>query len=63
MSEAYSKPCETPKMGIFVKIINSFQPLTIFPKSSILDIWQGSDNASNDTNNLFEEFIYFKHNL
>ena len=28
-------------MERFAKIINDFQPLTIFAKPSILDIWQG----------------------
>ena len=33
---------ETSKMEFFVKIVNSFQPLTIFAKSSFLYIWLGS---------------------
>ena len=39
-------PCETSKMKIFPTIVNGFQPLTIFGKSSILDVSQGSDYAS-----------------
>ena len=33
----YSKPCKPSKLELFAEIINSFQPLTIFAKSSILD--------------------------
>ena len=40
-SEAYSKPCQSSKNELFAKIINSFQPFTIFEKTSILDIQQG----------------------
>ena len=29
-------------MEFFPEIVNGFQVLTIFAKSSILDIWQGS---------------------
>ena len=43
MSEAYSEPCLRSKMELFAKIVNSFQPVTIFAKSSILDIWLGSE--------------------
>ena len=45
-SEAYSEPCETSKMDFFAKIINDFQPPNIFGKSSILDVWQGSEYLS-----------------
>ena len=33
-------------MELFVKIINSFQPLTIPAKNSIFDIWLDSEYAS-----------------
>ena len=33
-------------MERFAKIVNAFQPLTIFEKWSILDVWQGSEYAS-----------------
>ena len=32
-------------MEIFVKIINSWKRVTIFAKSYILDVWQGSEYA------------------
>ena len=42
-SEAYSEPCQTSKMEVFTKIVNGFSFLTIFAKSSILDVWQDSE--------------------
>ena len=33
-------------MERFPKIVNGFQPLIIFAKCSILDIWQDSEYAS-----------------
>ena len=30
------------------KIANGFQPCTIFPKSFILDVWKGSEYASDE---------------
>ena len=44
--EAYLKPCQESKMKAFLKIVNVFQSLTIFAKSSILDVWQGSEYVS-----------------
>ena len=38
-SEAYSEPSKTFKMELFL------QKLSIFGKSSILDVWQGSKYA------------------
>ena len=35
--EAYSEPSQTCKMGLFAKINNSFQPLTVFLYRFILD--------------------------
>ena len=45
-AEAYSEPFKASKMKLFVKIVNDFQSLTIFAKSSILDVWQGYEYAS-----------------
>ena len=45
-SEAYSEPCRTNKIRFLRKkklTAFSFQPLTIYAKSSTLDIWQGSE--------------------
>ena len=44
--EAYSEPCQTPKIELFVKIVSGWKLLTIFAKSFILDIWRGSEYAS-----------------
>ena len=33
-------------MERFAKIVNDFSPFTIFAKSSILDVWQGSECPS-----------------
>ena len=35
----YSEPSQTPRKELFVKIVTGWKPLTIFAKSSILDIW------------------------
>ena len=37
-TEAYSEPCQTPKMERFERIANDLRSLTIFAKRSILDI-------------------------
>ena len=36
---SFLEPSQTSKMELFAKRVNGFQPLTIFAKSSILDIW------------------------
>ena len=50
-SEAYSEPCQTPKIEVFAKIV-SFLFLTIFAKSSILYVWQDPQFASEASNDL-----------
>ena len=37
-------------MELFLKIVNSLTPLTILTKSSILDVWPGSENATKSSN-------------
>ena len=44
--EVHSEPCHTSKIELFAKIVDGFQPLTFFVKSSIFDVWQGSKYAS-----------------
>ena len=39
-SEEYLENGQSSKMEVFTKIVNSFSSLTIFAKSSILDVWQ-----------------------
>ena len=46
MSDTYSKHCHISEMERFTKIVNSFTPLIISGKQSILDILQGSEYAS-----------------
>lgn len=47
MTQAYSEPepCQIC-MELFVKITNSFKPLIIFAKRSILDVWLGFEYKS-----------------
>ena len=45
-TEAHSEPSQTYKMERFAKIVNGFQPLPIFAKPSILEVWQGSEYTS-----------------
>ena len=35
-------------MELFVIIVNGLQPLTIFEKSFMLDVWMGSEYVSED---------------
>ena len=44
--EAYSETSGTSTMEFFAKIVNGFQLLTIFAKSSLLDVRLGSEYAS-----------------
>ena len=46
MTETYSEPWYTSKMKLFVKLVNSFQPLPISAKNYVLDIWHGSGYVS-----------------
>ena len=45
-SEANSESCKTSKMELFVKIVKKGRPFTIFVKTSIFDVWQGFEYAS-----------------
>ena len=45
-------------MELFVKIVNGWQPLTIFAKSFILDVCQGSEYAY-VTNMLFYSILFY----
>ena len=44
--EAHPEPSQTSTLEFFAKIVNDFQPLTIFTKSSISDIRLGSEYVS-----------------
>ena len=40
IAEVYLEPCQVYKIVLFAKIVNGFQSLTIFAKSSIFKVWQ-----------------------
>ena len=44
--EVSSEPCQTYKLECFVEIVNLFHLLTIFTKSSIVDVWHGCECIS-----------------
>ena len=48
--EAYSEPCKTSKMEVFAKIVNDFLFWLFLQKSSILDVWEDSEFASEASN-------------
>ena len=41
-----SKPCQTAEIELFAIIVKNEKPFTIFAKTFILDVWQGSEYAS-----------------
>ena len=49
-TETYSEPSRISQMELFAKIVNGFQPLTIFARSSILDVRLGFEYASAEAN-------------
>ena len=51
-SEPYPEGCQTRKMQVFANIVNGFSFLTIFAKSSILNIWQDFELVSEARNDL-----------
>ena len=51
--EAYLELCQTSKVELFAKMVNGEKLLTVFVKSSILAVWQGSEYAFDD----FREYI------
>ena len=53
---------EISKMELFMKIVNSIKPLTIFTKGFILDVWLGSKHTSLfkiDQNKRFYNFFEY----
>ena len=52
ISKALSEPSPTSKLGLFAKLLNGFQPLIIFAKSSILYVLLGHEHSCDiDKNN------------
>ena len=46
LPKASSQPCQTSKIELPEKLVNSFQQFTTFTKNSILDVYQGYEYAS-----------------
>ena len=46
LSEAYSELCQTFKMGRIANVAVIWNPLSIFTKSFILDVWMSSEYVS-----------------
>ena len=42
-SEVYVELCQTSKMKLLVKIVNSIYPLSILIENSVLDVWKNSE--------------------
>ena len=61
--EAYWEPCYTSKMELFSEIVNGFQPLTISTKSSVLDVWQGSEYVSGNIQRKMKNTFLWKWGL
>ena len=55
-SEVYSGPSRTSKMELFVKTVNDFGPVTIFAKSSILDVRLGFEYVLKAVSKSFAKF-------
>ena len=54
-AKSYSEPRQTSNNEIFTKMVNGFQPLTIFAKSSIFDVWIHLRLLSNFRNDYWPE--------
>ena len=63
LAESYSKSCQTTNTERFPKIINEFPPLITFPKLFILDVWQGSEYASDYVPVFMSESVGDRKNL
>ena len=58
-AKIYLEPCQISKIERSAKIaITAFQPLTIFVKHFILDVWKGSEYAFGKWLNLKDAVIY-----
>ena len=44
--EANSEYCQTSKMKLFATTVKSWKPISIYAKTSTVDVWQGSEYAS-----------------
>ena len=64
VTEVHSEPSQTSKMELFVKILNSLQPLTIFARAPIFDVrvdfeyvWVNILNRKNVCSNVFHAVL------
>ena len=56
--KVYSRSCKTSMREFFVRIVNGWKTLTVFTKSSILDISERSEYASgHNQNSSFRRFL------
>ena len=53
-SEVNSEPRETYKMDLFAKIFSGFSQLIVFVKTSIPDVWLGSEYLSADSKTIVD---------
>ena len=62
-SEASSKSCHNSKMELFPKIAKNEKPFSIFAKTAIVDVWQGSKYVSELAFKVKDVFLFFFHVL
>ena len=55
-SKATSEIYQTPNVDLFMKTIDGCQPLRIFAKCSILDVWYGSEYFLSDISYTYNGF-------
>ena len=60
---AFLEPSQISKMELFVKIVNSIKPLTIFTKVLILDIRLGSKYNSVFGKYMGKKSIFFEYSI
>ena len=49
-TQVYSEPCQLSKIGHSAENVAGVKVLIVFAKTSMLDIWQGSEYTSNEQN-------------
>ena len=57
-SEAYSELSQTSKAELFVKIVNSFNKITIFMRNSILEIFDRQESEYASAIYIYTYYIY-----
>ena len=59
IKQVYSKPTQTSTMKVSAKIDNGLKQLNISGKSSILDVWAGSESATSMKVDTKHQFNFF----